>query len=77
MENLYATTNQGSDGGAFRSDLHDMGRPSTEQIQGFNHKEENFLKLRNIFLKFLFSYGLMPGFWCGFLYLDDCMLMKT
>lgn len=28
MENLYTVTNQGSDGGAFRSDLQDMGRPS-------------------------------------------------
>lgn len=76
MENLYAVTNQGSDGGAFRSDLHDMGRLPTEQIQGSNHKGENFLTLGNIFLKNLLSYGLMPGFWCGFLY-DDCMLMKT
>lgn len=26
MENLYASTGQGADGGAFRSDLHDTGR---------------------------------------------------
>lgn len=29
MENLYASTGQGADGGAFRSDLHDTGRKRT------------------------------------------------
>lgn len=28
MENLYASSGQGADGGTFRSDLQDMGRQS-------------------------------------------------
>lgn len=32
MENLYAATGQGADGGAFRSDLQDMGRQSVAPL---------------------------------------------
>uniref|UniRef100_A0A8C2X265 Rho GTPase activating protein 45 n=1 Tax=Cyclopterus lumpus TaxID=8103 RepID=A0A8C2X265_CYCLU len=56
MENLYAAAGQGADGGQFRSDLQDMGRPITEEVDVILQNSEGGVDSALLYAKTISKY---------------------